>query len=342
VSTQHVAQFHFHLSGNRVGLEHLLSSNISVIRPSIHLALAVCLAGHVIHSHHEDEHCEDSFQFTACALILLRDTGGGGVDIGTASVTLAEMRKACLKEDLCDWSRPGTSEWVTVLQAVESAFAHKKDIETLLGANVSIIELAMVVRASKFIHTILAPPPPAADFINFTVRIPHKYHTPPLLLLTCGVSEVRAYRHYEPESKFGCAGVRSTRCGGLCVHCSYLRCTSRRHFSNQASDQAWRRYHAKSQLPPFSATHHQFQPRSFYPNLFFAALDINAAPVVSSPKLSPTSSIDCSRDQPALPLHSPHTLITVYLNDCSRNCRIVGCCPFQRCCLRFACNSSSH
>jgi hypothetical protein len=31
----------------------------------------------------------------------------------------------------------------------------------------------MVVGASQFLHTILAPPPPAAAFVNFTVRIPH-------------------------------------------------------------------------------------------------------------------------------------------------------------------------
>ena len=253
------------------------------------------MAGHVIRSHQDDEHREDSFQFTACALILLRDTGGGGVDIGTASVTLAEMRKACLKEDLCDWSRPGTSEWMTVLEAVESSFAHKKDIETvekvknLRGANISIIELAMVVGASKFIHTILAPPPPAADFINFTVRIPHKYHAPPLLLLTCGVSEVWAHRHHEPESRFVCAGVRATRCGGLCVHRSYLRCASWRRFSNQAADQAWRRYHAKSRLPPFSATPHQhFQPHSFrYQSLtlaFFLQPSTSTQPPLSLPR----------------------------------------------------------
>ena len=31
-----------------------------------------------------------------------------------------------------------------------------------------------------------------------------------------------------------------------------------------------------------------------------------------------------------------------YTNHCFRNCRFMGCSPFQRCCLRFACNSSSH
>jgi hypothetical protein len=258
------------------------------------------------------------------------------------------MRKACLKEDLCDWSRPGTSEWMTVLEAVESSFAHKKDIETvekvknLRGANISIIELAMVVGASKFIHTILAPPPPAADFINFTVRIPHKYHALPLLLLTCGVSEVWAHRHHEPESRFVCAGVRATRCGGLCVHCSYLRCASWRRFSNQAADQAWRRYHAKSRLPPFSATPHQhFQLTVFainhLPSLFFCSPRHQRSPRCLFPAIKPLFQ---HRLQPCSA--RPSISYFPYTNHCFRNCRFMGCSPFQRCCLRFACNSSSH
>ncbi len=108
---------------------------------------------------------------------MLRNTGGGGMDVGTASVTIAELRSSCLKEDFCDWSRPGTSEWVSALQAIDLSFAHKERA----GANIGIIELAMVVGASRFIHTVLAPPPPAASFVNFTVE--SRIHTHFLLLL---------------------------------------------------------------------------------------------------------------------------------------------------------------
>ncbi len=161
-------------SGNRVGLQHLFASNISAIRPSIHLALAVCLAGHLIQSKREHHgHQPYSCQFTACALILLRDTGGGGHDVGSASVTLADLRFACIKDDVCDWSRPGAAEWSRALQDISIAFAHKEVVEDSRGASIGIIELAMVVGASQFLHTILAPPPPAAAFVNFTVRIPH-------------------------------------------------------------------------------------------------------------------------------------------------------------------------
>lgn len=64
--------------------------------------------------------------------------------------------------------------------------------------------------------------------------------------------------------------------------------------------------------PPLtSISSSQFSLSITYPRFFFAALDINAAPVVSSPQLSPSSSIDCSRAQPALPFHTFRTLITV-------------------------------
>jgi hypothetical protein len=160
-------------SGNRLGLLQLFSSNIAAIRPSIYTALAVCLAGHLIHSHeeHREQHA-DSFQFTACALILLRDTGGGGVDVGTATVTLAELRSACVKNGACDWSQPDAREWSRVLQIVDRAFAPKR-VEGACAASAGIFELAMVVGASKFIQTLLAPQPPAASFINATVSIPN-------------------------------------------------------------------------------------------------------------------------------------------------------------------------
>jgi hypothetical protein len=190
-----LAWTHYFHSGNRVGLHQLLSSNISVIRPSIHLALAVCLAGHIIHSEQEQEQCKDSFQFTACALILLRDTGGGGADVGTACTTAAELRKACLKEDFCDWSRPSTIEWAPVLQSIELSFAHKEHI----AANIGIIELAMVVGASRFIHAILAPPPPAASFINFTVESRTIFVCCSCCCLLI-LFEVRAHRHNQEPS----------------------------------------------------------------------------------------------------------------------------------------------
>ena len=173
MDSQLVDRAHSLFSGNRVGLHQLLLSNISAIRPSIHLALAVCLAGHIILSEQDQEQRKDSCQFTACALIMLRDTGGGGMDVGTASVTIAELRSSCLKEDFCDWSRPGTSEWVSALQAIDLSFAHKERA----GADIGIIELAMVVGASRFIHTVLAPPPPAASFVNFTVESRIYTHT---------------------------------------------------------------------------------------------------------------------------------------------------------------------
>ncbi len=160
-------------SGNRLGLLQLFSSNIAAIRPSIYTALAVCLAGHLIHSHEEHrEQRVDSFQFTASALILLRDTGGGGVDVGTAAVSLAELRSACVKNGACDWSQPSALEWSRVLQIVDRAFAPKR-VEGACAASAGILELAMVVGASKFIQTLLAPQPPAASFINTTVSIPN-------------------------------------------------------------------------------------------------------------------------------------------------------------------------
>ncbi len=179
-------------SGNRAGLLQLFSSNIAALRPSIHTALAVCLAGHLIHSNEEQhEQHDDSFQFTSCALILLRDTGGGGVDVGTAAVTLTELRSACVQNGACDWSRPGAPEWSRVLQVVDHAFAPKR-VEGVCAASAGIFELAMVVGASKFIHTLLAPQPPAPSFINVTVSIASQTHLliappfpplPPLLLL---------------------------------------------------------------------------------------------------------------------------------------------------------------
>ena len=174
---------HTALSGNRDGLHQLLSHNISATRPSITMALAVCLAGHLIRR--QQEH---AFQFTACAMILLRNTGGGG-DLGSASVTLADLRSACVKGSgnqsqsehnsaaeapQGDWSLPGTAEWARVLEEIEGAFARGLNCGGGSGApqalSIGIIELAMVVQASKFIHTIMAPPPPAAAFINFTVK----------------------------------------------------------------------------------------------------------------------------------------------------------------------------
>jgi hypothetical protein len=118
-------------------------------------------------SEQDQEERKDSFQFAACALILLRDAGGGA-DVAAASIAAAELRSACLKENFCNWSRPGTAEWAPVLHALELSFARKQDS----GATIGIIELAMVVGASRFIHSILAPPPPAASFINFSVQIP--------------------------------------------------------------------------------------------------------------------------------------------------------------------------
>lgn len=174
-----IHETHATRSGNRDGLHQLLSHNISATRPSITLALAVCLAGHLI----PRKHHQHVFQFTACAMILLRNTGGGG-DVGAASINLADLRSACIKENTgqmqihrdaaaevqSDWSYPGSAEWARALDDIETSFTQRQK-EGVTGAlSVGIIELAMVVRASKFIHTIMAPPPPAATFINFTVN----------------------------------------------------------------------------------------------------------------------------------------------------------------------------
>ncbi len=163
-----IFQRHVIRSGNRAGLHQLLSCNISAVRPALHVALAVSLAGHLIHP--ENKQHAGPTQFAACALLLLRDTGGGGVDVGSASVTLDDLRSSCLKTE-CGWSRPGTAEWARVLQDIHISFARKECAGQAQGAGVGIIELAMVVGASKFMHTIFAPPPPAAQFINYTVRI---------------------------------------------------------------------------------------------------------------------------------------------------------------------------
>lgn len=136
------------------------------MRPALHVALAVSLAGHLIHP--ENNQHAGATQFAACALLLLRDTGGGGVDVGSASVTLDDLRSSCLKAE-CGWSRPGTAEWARVLQDIHTSFARKEGAGQAQGASVGIIELAMVVGASIFMHTIFAPPPPAAQFINSTV-----------------------------------------------------------------------------------------------------------------------------------------------------------------------------
>jgi hypothetical protein len=168
-------------SGNRAGLLQLFSSNIAATRPSLHTALAVCLAGHLINQNeeHSEQH-DDSCQFTACALILLRDTGGGGADVGTAAVTLADLRSACLQNGARAWSRPCASEWGRVLQVVDRAFAPKR-VEGVCAASAGIFELAMVVGASKFIHTLLAPQPPAPSFLNATVSTsPITQPSPPL------------------------------------------------------------------------------------------------------------------------------------------------------------------
>jgi hypothetical protein len=160
-------------SGNCDGLQQLFSVNISVIRPAIHLALAVCLAGHLI----QQEQQKDAYHFTACTLILLRDTGGGS-DLGGASVNAVELRRACIRSHSSNWCRPSTCEWQGVLTEIERSFAGKQPPCEPCCPSVSIIELAMVVGASKFIHCIFARPPPSPEFLNCSVSHPNSRCSP--------------------------------------------------------------------------------------------------------------------------------------------------------------------
>jgi hypothetical protein len=97
-----------------------------------------------------------------------------------------------------------------VLLDIDSAFAHKIVDGKPRGSSVGIIELAMVVGASEFLHTILAPPPPAAAFVNFTVRIPQQ-----TVLLAAAAADikrspfflilVRANCHHQLEARVACS-----------------------------------------------------------------------------------------------------------------------------------------